>query len=233
MRTEYQTTHKHPLWNKWQPLRTRVHPTEMKGDHPAPLLYATMPKPDRRRAVIITSYEAMITQIRLYRAARSGYIPEQVSIAELYDHVFGDISGTVSKTQMGHMVVSSLLYEPRKLINRKSIGKPTMSYLFYTNLDLQYGLEWMICTWLWKFLNETVAPGTVSGPEDMAEELDVLAGADAKTLQEQYEEPLTGWEMAEPNWDQLTFGFTERLPPMGWKPQIQERGPKPRDLSKL
>ena len=161
---------------------------------------------------MITSYEAMITQIRLYRAARSGYIPEQVSIAELYDHVFGDISGTVSKTQMGYMVVSSLLYEPRKLINRKSIGKPTMSYLFYTNLDLQYGLEWMICTWLWKFLNDDVARRVldrIHGPEAMDRELEILAFTEEQEYRALYEESYPSTRFTDPDWDSLINGFNE------------------------
>lgn len=223
----------YPLWNKWQPLRPRLHPTRKIEGSPAPLLFATMPKLNRERLVVITSPAARIAQMRLYRAARAGDVPEQVSIAELHEYCFGDIPEFVSKTQMGYMVVSSLIYEPRKLINRKDVGKPTMSYVFRTDLDFQYGLEWMICSWLGRFFKEAAAQEAIPGPDEMADELDALANSDETMYREFYEEPSYDWALDEPNWFKLTQGFSEQVPPSGAEHRPERRSAPPRDLSKL
>jgi len=149
-----------------------------------------MPK-ERGNKVSICTFRSQITQMRLYRAVCQGDVPRQVSISDLYEFAFYDVKEIVSKRQMGTIVVQSVMYEPRVLMNNAMVGKPTMSYVFGDVLELQYGLEWMLSAWLLKFLNSTAASGEAIGTiEEFAEELDMLGGSDRMTYMDVYELPL-------------------------------------------
>jgi len=168
-----------------QPERSRVHPTLDRT-----LRFTTMPK-ERGNKVSICTFRSQITQMRLYRAVCQGDVPRQVSISDLYEFAFYDVKEIVSKRQMGTIVVQSVMYEPRVLMNNAMVGKPTMSYVFGDVLELQYGLEWMLSAWLLKFLNSTAASGEAIGTiEEFAEELDMLGGSDRMTYMDVYELPL-------------------------------------------
>lgn len=213
------------LFNKWQPERPRIHP--VTG---AILQYRTMPKKEGHRLRPICTLHSRITQMRLYRAACQGYVPIQVSIAELYNFCFGE---TVSKNQMGTVIIDTVIYEPRLLVNNKTVGKATMTYTFRSDLDLKYGLEWMICTWLWKFLNENAAPDALIGtPEQMAQELEMLGGSDDMEYIEIYEsQSQYRFSMDEPDWKTVCNGMEEWVPEEPVQPRSP--APPPRDLSLL
>lgn len=176
----------------------------------------------------------MISQCRLYRAVCKGEVSTQVLISELYEWCFFDKIDTVSKTQMGYNVMQSLIYEPRKMVNRKSVGKPVMTYVFRHTEDLKYGLEWQICVWLRRFLNEQSAPeDAISTQEEMAEELDFLGNSDGTEYLDIYESKFADFHMEEPDLRTLTATMVEELPKDEQRKPLMARGPKPRDLSKL
>lgn len=213
-------------FNRWQPKRPRIHP-----DTGQLMLYATMPNLKRTKIYHVCTPQSMIAQCRLYRAVRQNKIEKQVAIADLYDHCFIDIPHTISKVQMGYIVVGTLLYEPRLLVNNKLVGKATMTYTFRTEHDFQYGLEWMICTWLWKFLNDNAPQDEqISTPEQMLEELDFLGNSDDTEYLDVYESRFFDFHMEEPNWHKICDGLEEEIPEV---PVEKERAfvrPTPRKL---
>jgi hypothetical protein len=134
--------------NDFQPIRPILHPTT--GDL---LQYSIKPKNrNKMRLCDVTKMESRIASLRLYRHARSGDIPQQVVIRELYSYVTEFVNPNliikISEMKMGVVVTESVRYEPRKLINNRAYHKAASSYSFLTDLDLQYGLEWQICLWL-------------------------------------------------------------------------------------
>lgn len=216
------------MFNQYQPVRPRIHP-----ETGLIMRYATMPKKWRRNHFHVCSLPSMISQCRLYRAVCKGEVSTQVLISELYEWCFFDKIDTVSKTQMGYNVMQSLIYEPRKMVNRKSVGKPVMTYVFRHTEDLKYGLEWQICVWLRRFLNEQSAPeDAISTQEEMAEELDFLGNSDNIEYLDVYESRFMNFIMEEPDLRTLTATMEEQLPEVEAAPRFV-RGPKPRDLSKL
>lgn len=216
------------MFNRWQPVRPRIH-----SETGEVLMYATMPNLRRTKIFKVCEFPSMMAQCRLYRAVRKGHVGRQVAIGELYDYAFNDCRSMVSKTQMGYNAVASVIYEPRLLVNNSTVGKATMTYTFRDILDFQYGLEWQICTWLWKFLNSTAAPGEAIGTsQEMAEELDMLADASDKEYVDVYENGFNDFFIDEPDWRKICLGLKEQLPSGPRKPPLVQP-PPPRRLDEL
>lgn len=194
--------------NSFQPIRPRT--TE---DGTIGLYYRTTWSAQWGDRYVVTDIRNMEIQITLYRAVRRGEIPNYVSIEELHSFLFGD-SPYLSKNAMGATVIRTVMNNPRKLKGRtKTNDKARVLYAFNHILELQYGLEWMICTWLRNFLNSTSAPGeAITGPEMMAEELDMLANSSEREFREIYVDPLKEFSMKEPDWKKLTEKFREEMP---------------------
>lgn len=203
------------LLNSHQPERPRFAEDETR------LLYATMPDISRRIPAVCT-YLSMLTQCRLYRYATSGEVPPVIGINDLYQYVFHDIKNVISKVQMGYVAVATTAYETRKLLNNAQVTKPTTCYVFNHPDELQYGLEWMICTWLRGFYNSR--PGDrLSGPEDMLLALQKLAEMNEGEYL-QFEEDLFNYNsQQELDWRTLCEGRSENLPP----PKARDLGPRP------
>lgn len=219
------------MLNPYQPVRPRLHPVTGKV-----LMYATFPPYDRLTNTFnVCSIQSMMAQCRLYRAARQGMIDRQVPIIDLHEYCFYDVN--VSKNQMGKNVVRALIYEPRLLVNNKLVGKATMTYTFRTDLDLQYGLEWQICTWLRNFLNTGARSGRIGmnkeGSKNRAEmerELNDLANSEHTEYLDIYENNFMKFSMEEPDWKSMVKGLEEDLPKEEAKPRTFSP-PLPRRLS--
>jgi len=163
--------------NPIQPIRPRF--TE---DSKFPLRFRTRPKL-QRRMIKVHTYANQIAAMRLYRAVRNGDVPQQVGVADLHQFIAPDKA--FSKVTLGYVVINSVDYEPRQLVNSKKVEKPTQSYAFRDVKELEYGLEWIICSFLRKFLNQyNAADLQINTQEAMEEELDILA---TQSHQEQME----------------------------------------------
>jgi len=220
-----------PLINEFQPPRPRH--CEESG---RVLLYRTRPKYGKTM-INIHTYANQVCMMSLYRAVRRGEVPLQVGIGDLYDWIS---NGGFSKRNLGSVVVNSVIYEPRLMMNRRETG-PMMTYLFRDIRELEYGLEWMLCVWLRRFLNQLNAHDeqiTTTGA--MAEELDMLANASDEEFADIYLGELAEFHMAPMDWHELSqranheWTFDEVLPEDMKKPQDKEK-PRtpPRDLSVL
>lgn len=202
------------LLNKHQPIR----PSE-DAESKKRLLYRTYPlmkdsgNPDGRVYRVMEPAN-QLAQMQLYRWSRSDMFVESPSIADLYDFLIKEpfqnagLPYVASKHHFGRTITNALDYNPRKLKGQtKDNEKACQIYVFMSQLELQYGLEYMICSWLRKFLNDQVAPGgePISGPEAMAEELDILCSTPWADYLEVYIHPLQMNRnlYPEPDWRKL------------------------------
>jgi hypothetical protein len=177
-----------------------------------PLQYRTLPVIGDN--FIVTSTYNMIVSARLYREVRRGNVPNFVAVNDLYEFCFPDDQVGLSKRTMGAVIIRTVRYNPRKLlgVSRKN-EKARVIYAFAHMTELEFGLEWMICTWLRKFLNDKIAPKSclVSGPDRMDEELSKLVNSSDEEFASIYEEPLWEFRMDEPKWSELAQGMEESV----------------------
>jgi len=150
----------------------------------------------------LTTTQTQLCLMRLYRAVCAEEIPVQVGISDLYLWICDDNS--FSKNVMGTCIVNAVIYEPRILINNAAVGKPTMSYSFGQMIELQYGLEWMICFFLRNYLHATNGPGEpkITTKGMMAEELTMLVNAPEDEYKEVYEQDIATFTQPYVNWEQ-------------------------------
>lgn len=195
--------------NRFQPVRPRKDPED-----PRPLLYRTYPKMKdtgltNGRVYRTTEPPNRFCQMMLYRWCRGDDFVESPACGELFHYLIARHRFAASKKHFGATIVNALDYECRKL---KGVTKdnPVVRQLYYFEnpLELQYGLEYMICSWLRKFLKDQSAPGSdpITGPEDMEMELDILAQSSWKDFEEVYVQPQLGldaWTAKEPDWRML------------------------------
>lgn len=202
------------LLNRHQPTRPTEDPSTGKR-----LLYRTYPmmkdsgNPDGRVYRVMEPAN-QLAQMQLYRWSRSDQFVESPSVADLYDFLILEpfqntgLPYTSSKHHFGRTITNALDYNPRKLKGQtKDNPKACQIYCFISKLELQFGLEYMICSWLRKFLNDQMAPQSqmISGPEAMAEELDILCSTPWADYLEVYVHPLQMNRnvYAEPDWRNL------------------------------
>lgn len=95
--------------------------------------------------------DARLCQIVLYRGCHAGEVISGASIDDFHGYFFFDYP-SVTKKRMGDVVINAVLYNPRKLkgVTISNPQKAKMIYVFQDILDLQYGLEWQICSWVYK-----------------------------------------------------------------------------------
>lgn len=214
------------LINPYQPERTRHHESGKV------LMYRTRPKWGKQMIQLHTQAN-QVCMMSLYRAVRAGEVPVQVAIQDLYNWIG---RGHFSKRNLGAVVVNAVIYEPRVLLNRKDTGA-MMTYSFGDLRELEYGLEWMICIWLRRFLNQTSGDDeTIKTKTQMAEELDMLANASEDEYFDVYVRDLATWKMPAIDWNELSleqnFDFREELPKPKAPPEPKPERRIPRDLSK-
>lgn len=181
--------------NRFQPNRP------LYNDFGKALLYRT--RPTRINYRVCDRRNQMI-QLILYRYAQSPEYIDTPSISELHEYLFEDYP-SISKKLMGETLLQALRYDPRKLKGKtKDNPKACMIYHFINREDLIYGLEWMICTWLRKFLNDEAAPGEpkIESSSGLLRELDILATCTEEEFLEVYLYPIRDgkWKSGEPNW---------------------------------
>ena len=203
--------------NRYQPRRPAFHPETKE-----PLLFRTYPRVSDEipssgmRVYQTTETINRICQMKLYRWCRSEDFIEAPGCADLHDYLFTQTRLPVSKRHLGMCVVNALNYECRKLKGvTKDNPKMKQIYWFHYREELQYGLEYMICAWLRKFLNDNVSPESritvVNDDWDavrarVSEELDILVDTDYEDFYEVYVSPLltsSGHRVEEPDWKKL------------------------------
>ncbi len=161
------------------------------------LNYRTHPKEPSGRVRFCT-YESIVCQIMLYRWVTSDQFVNMPPIRELKEFLFGRFP-FISKRAMGMMVHQAVLYDPKRLkAKSKSVPDAINCYHFWEREDLEYGLEWMLTSWLLKMTTtisteylETMFARIKSASE---EDLDkMLAIIDEKVQNGQITE--WGWEL--------------------------------------
>ncbi len=200
--------------NPYQPRRPFKNPTT--GE---PLMFRTYPRLSDSLPYAVRIYQTAepinrVCQMMLYRWCRSEEFVEAPGCADLWEYLFAQRKLPVSKRHLGMCIVNALDYECRKLKGvTKDNPKMKQIYMFNDRLELQYGLEYMICVWLRKFLNDMMPPSEakIAGDHEEArarvsEELDILAETPYRDFYEIYVEPLfstSGHRVEEPDWKKL------------------------------
>ena len=209
-------------FNRHQPIRPRTDPEtgEILLHRTFPRLHERMPK------LMETHYQ--LCQMRLYRHCVNGEMVNHAAASAIKEWI-----GTGRNT-LGSTILQSVQYEARKLMNRKSMPKATVVYSFNNLLELQYGLEWQICTWLRTFLKERDAHiPPYSGPEAAEHELEILATMPEEEYITEYEDPLRLMsdlfvkKNREIDWHKLCIGLEEDQVIMK---EPAQRGPAPKSV---
>lgn len=182
--------------------------------------------PDSRYKVY--DFKCMVSQLKLYRWSHSDLFQTQVSIAELHAYLFQEYP-QITKRQMGQTMVQSMIDDPRILKGiTKNNPKSCMTYVIPDPRVLQYGLEWMLAMWVWRF--ETREPT----PEKVAEIFEEIAVAPEEDIQEFFIDPLMNPE--ERKRIPLFVDWPALWVRQDWRVERVERSPKspvppPRNLS--
>lgn len=146
--------------------------------------------------------ESAAAQVALYRWTHSADWVNGPSIADLHQFLMFDWSKHqyFSKHRLGNAVVQSTIYNPRKLkAKTKDNPYPKSIYVWKDKLDLQYGLEWQICMWLYKIESDR---RTAEDFISFLEELITLPVSEVTSL---YIEPTTTIEP--PDWNSIWQKF--------------------------
>jgi hypothetical protein len=124
--------------------------------------------------------KTMKTQVLLYnRFATMDMFPMQVSVDDLHEFCFYD-QPDITKRQLGRTVLESLIYDPRILKGKtKNNPKACMTYVINDPRELQYGLEWQLCMWIWRLDEGAVDAETTDA---LLQEIGALEGRDLKSL---------------------------------------------------
>ena len=179
------------------------------------LLHRTFPRMQKRMPSLVTTPYQVI-QMRLYRSLREKLFPNHALVSELREWLFGDLS-FVNHINFGSTILQSVRYEARKLMNRKSMPKAAVIYSFNELLELEYGLEWQICTWLPRFLQEAGLHEGNFGIEDCEYFLNEIGTLSKEDYMIDYEEPIQIAEISEKftkmdwsiSWAEMSEGMRE------------------------
>jgi len=168
------------------------------------------------------------TQILIYRACREGQIISGCTIEDFHRLVtwdfdeFNIVGDVISKKRVGDCVVNAVIYNPRVLKGlTKTNHKNRMIYVFDDVLDLQYGLEWMICLWLYK-----LEPEDSRNQEVFEDLLTEIATLPLSEVRENYFTPATqlGLYIHWPHlWEKLGLYRQEKF----IQPEEKPKPPKP------
>jgi len=214
-----------------------VQPTRPRHDEETGkvILFRTRPK-WQRKMIKIHTFATQICAMRLYRAAHRGEVPQQVAISDLHQWVAPD--NAFSKVTLGYVVVNSVSYEPRKLVANQSVLKATSSYAFLDPKvrDLKYGLEWMICIFLRRFLDQFNEQSLrINSREMMLEELNELADMSEDQYKNDIETDIAEFQLPTIEWnsnaESNNWFFREEMPPSPIKQSPKPERTPPKDLS--
>lgn len=216
------------MWNKAQPIRP------LENEH-GPLYYRTRPSPDRVRKFPVCDPRYQYTQLHLYHFVRQGYLPIQTPVADVWQLIEHDIT---NKNIMGSVIVNSVRYNPRLLVNTKAFYG--VSYLFINPKDLEYGLEWQLSVWLYQFLKETGALRARREEESVEAYQELMRDKTEEALDEIAENPARIWAALFRigiKWKEPDFQDFEKIPPelevpnnRVWTTE-EKSAPRPRDLT--
>ncbi len=198
--------------NQHQPRRSDRHPET--GEK---LMFRTYPRSYKSGGKTTRTYNTCqashrLAQMVLYRWTFSEEFVSAPGCGDLYEYLVkgNGLPKIVSRKAFGGTIVNALDYECRKLKGiSKTNDKVLQVYHFGDPYELRYGLEYMICAWLRRFLKTQSASGdeaALSGPDVMQQELEMLVSSDQRNWWEIYVAPMLSMEnfrLEEPDWEKL------------------------------
>lgn len=194
--------------NQHQPRRSDRHP--VTGEK---LMFRTYPIFGMNKRVYRTCEAShRLAQMVLYRWTFSEEFVSTPGCGDLYEYLVKGqgLPKVVSLKAFGSTVINALNYECRRLKGiSKDNDKVRQVYHFGDPYELRYGLEYMICAWLRRFLKTQSASGdeaALSGPHVMQQELEILVNSDQREWWELYVTPMLTMDkfrIDEPDWAKL------------------------------
>jgi hypothetical protein len=128
----------------------------------------------------------ILIQLKLYQWCMSDDYHSPVSKPKLVRLLFGPIAPEISANAVGRVMAKLVTYSPHKQINESRDGfiHPTMHWRFFHQLDMRFGLEYLIYLWLTKLMAREGDP--VKSWEEFEDELEMILDAPDKVLMENY-----------------------------------------------
>lgn len=195
--------------NKYRAQYLPIRPTTSKDG--LPLNYRSYPKNPNTNFAFFTG-ASVKAQFLLYRYSRSvdfcRCMPSTVLADVLYPGYI-----VRSAAMLGRTVGQAVIYEPGKA--KMIAGEIQRVILIHHREDLQYGLEWMIGMWMFKWFR--LKMGSTPSAAEIEEEFNVLAEIDDDVFNQRYMTVLNSEPIHEVNWRKILDEFPvekEKFPSM-------------------
>ena len=131
----------------------------------------------------------ILIQLKLYQWCMSGDYHSPVSKPKLVRLLFGPIAPEITANAVGRVMAKLVTYSPHKQINESRGGfiQPKMHWRFFHQLDMRFGLEYLIYLWLPMLMAREGDP--VKSWDEFEDELEIILSAPDSELMENYVRP--------------------------------------------
>jgi len=131
----------------------------------------------------------ILIQLKLYQWCMSEDYHSPVSKPKLVSLLFGPIAPEITSNAVGRVMAKLVTYSPHKQINVRRDGfvHSKMYWRFFHQLDMRFGLEYLIYLWLPKLMAREGDP--VKDWQEFEEELEMILDASDSDLMENYVRP--------------------------------------------
>ena len=138
----------------------------------------------------------ILIQLKLYQWCLSDDYHSPVNKAKLVRLLFGPIAPDITANAVGRVMAKLVTYNPHKQINENHDGfiQPKMHWRFFHQLDMRFGLEYLVYLWLPRLMAREGGP--VRTWEEFEEELEIIIHATDIDLMENYVRPANRHQMA-------------------------------------
>jgi hypothetical protein len=136
----------------------------------------------------------ILIQLKLYQWCMGVDYHSPVFKPKLVRSLFGQIAPDITANAVGRVIAKLVTYNTHKQINENRDGfiTPRMHWRFYHQLDMRFGLEYLIYLWLPRltFLDG----GSIETWEEFEDELEIILGARDDDLTDNYVRPASRYQ---------------------------------------
>lgn len=131
----------------------------------------------------------ILIQLKLYRWCMSDEYHSPVVKPKLVRSLFGHIAPDISTNAVGRVMAKLVTYNTHKQVNENRDGfiTPRMHWRFYHQLDMRFGLEYLIYLWLPRLTS--LDGGSIETWEEFEDELEIILSATDDELSDNYVRP--------------------------------------------
>ncbi|GLQ16712.1 hypothetical protein [Maritalea porphyrae] len=131
----------------------------------------------------------ILIQLKLYKWCMSDKYHSPVVKDKLVRSLFGQIAPDITTNAVGRVMAKLVTYKPHKQINKTEGGfvRIKMHWRFFHQLDMRFGLEYLIYLWLPKLM--AMEGDSVETWDEFEEELEIIIHASDDDLMTNYVRP--------------------------------------------